>query len=102
MLMVALGFAQGLVGKVKTHVSGFLAFRLEDKARSRLNCDSSSVLSIIFMIMKLCCSTKPLLNAGSAAVTFPVMFMGLHVSKNAALAFSPPFSGKNLMAAPKF
>ena len=100
--MVALGFAQGLVGKVKTHVSGFLAFRHEDNARSRLNCDSSSVLSIIFMIMKLCCSTKPLLNAGSAAVTFPVMFMGLHVSKNAALAFSPPFSGKHLMAAPKF
>ena len=37
-----------------TFVSEFLAFRHQDKARSRPNCDYSSVLSIISAIMKLC------------------------------------------------
>ena len=48
-----------------------LAFRHQDKARSRLNSDSSSFLSIMSAIMKLCLSTRPLLNGDSAAVTLP-------------------------------
>ena len=67
-----------------------LAFRYQDKARSRLKCDSSSVLSIISAIMKLCLSARPLLNGYSAAVTFTVIFMASHIFKNSALANSPP------------
>ena len=72
-----------------TFASEFLAFGLQDNVRSRLNCDSSSGLCIISAIMKLCLSTKPLLNGDAAAVTFTVMFMASHISKNSALANSP-------------
>ena len=61
-----------------TFANEFLAFTRQGKTRSRLNCDSSSVLSIISVIMKLCLSTKPLLNADSAAVTFCLFLKILH------------------------
>ena len=52
-------------------------------------------------IMKLCLSTKPLLNGDSAAVAFTVMFIALHISKNSALANSPPLLVKNFLGATK-
>ena len=52
-------------------------------------------------IKKLCLSTKPLLNADSAPVTFTVMLMTLHISKNSALANSPPLSVEKFLGAPK-
>ena len=51
--------------------------------------------------MKLCFSTKQLQNGDSAAVTFTLMFMALHISKNSALANSPQLSLKNSMGGPK-
>ena len=45
--------------------------------------------------MKLCLSTKPLLNGDSAAVTFTVIFMALHISKNPTYANSPRLLVKN-------
>ena len=84
-----------------TFASEILAFKHQDKTRSRLNCDSSSVLSFISAIMKLCLSAKPLLTCDSAAVTFTVIFMASHVSKNTALANSHPLSIKNLSSTPK-
>ena len=51
--------------------------------------------------MNLCLSTKPLPNCDSAAVTFTVIFMASHISKNSALANSPPLSVKNFLSAPK-
>ena len=39
--------------------------------------------------MKLCFSTKPLLNGDSAAMTFTLMFMASHISKNSAIENSP-------------
>ena len=50
--------------------SEFLAFRHQDKARSRLNCDSSGVLFIMSAIMKLCFSARPLPSGDSAADGF--------------------------------
>ena len=84
-----------------TFGSEFLAFRRQDKARSRLNCNLSSDLSIISAIMILCLSTKSLLNGDSAVVTLTVMFMASHISKNSALASSPPLSVKNIFGVPK-
>ena len=51
--------------------------------------------------MKLCFSTKQLQNGYSAAVTFTLMFMASHISKNSALANSPQLSLKNSMGGPK-
>ena len=100
--MVALGFALGPVGKEKTHGHLQVSFWHSDtRTRLRLNCDSSSVLSIISVIMKLCLSTKPLLNGDSAPVTLTVIFMASHISKNSALANSPPLSVKHFSGAPK-
>ena len=50
--------------------------------------------------MKLCLSTRPFLNGDSAAVTFTVIFMASHISKNSALANSAPLSVKNVSGAP--
>ena len=51
--------------------------------------------------MKLYFSTKQLQNGDSAAVTFTLMFMASHISKNSALANSPQLSLKNSMGGPK-
>ena len=85
-----------------TFASEILAFIHQDKARSRIICDSSSVLSIISAIITFCFSTKPLLNGGSAAVTFTVIFMAVNISKNSALANSPPLSVKICQVHQKF
>ena len=37
----------------------------------------------------------------TAAVTFTVIFMALHITKNSALTNSPPLSFKNFLGAPK-
>ena len=52
-------------------------------------------------IMKLCFSTKPLLNGDSAAMTFTLMFMASHISKNSALENSPQLPVQNPMGGPK-
>ena len=50
--------------------------------------------------MKLCLSTRPLLNDDSAAVTFTVIFMASHISKYSAFANSPPLSVQNFSEEP--
>ena len=51
--------------------------------------------------MKLCFSTKPLLNGDSAAMTFTLMFMVSHISKNSALENSPQLPVQNSIGGPK-